>query len=337
MISSVYIFCAFQLSSDLVNVSTDDTIINKIPSNFPPPNVNVTITKGGFDLGEELFFEPRLSITQQVACSNCHRASAAFADLNTRVSTGVSDRKGKRNTLPLFNLLWQTSYMWDGRVNDMKLSPINALTNHDEMGTSLEEAVSNLKSLPEYAQLFKDTFGDTEPTEERILDALMQFTATMISANSKYDKVMRNEENTVFNENEQAGYLLFQQKCSSCHKEPLFTDGTFRNNGLELKSNDIGRDTLNHDGSETGRFRVPSLRNIEITAPYMHDGRFTTLKEVLQHYSTGIQNHKNLDETFIENGTRGITLTTMDQTKIIAFLKTLTDIEFINDKRFNKH
>ncbi len=148
---------------------------------------------------------------------------------------------------------------------------------------------------------------------------------------------MRHEAGATFTENEQAGYSLFKQKCEACHTEPLFTDLSYRNNGLEETSIDIGRDSITHQQTDWGKFRVPSLRNVEITGPYMHDGRFYSLREVLQHYNSGMKEHANLDRVFKQNGKVGIALSQTEQTQIIAFLKTLTDVNFINDRRFNNH
>jgi cytochrome c peroxidase len=159
----------------------------------------------------------------------------------------------------------------------------------------------------------------------------------LVSANSKYDRVMRKETNATFTQAEQTGYLLFKDKCSSCHTEPLFTDRSYRNNGLEIKAIDAGRDSLTHQKTDIGKFRVPSLRNVEITGPYMHDGRFYSLKEVLKHYAGGVKKHANLDMEFQKSDQLGIDLTEKEQIQIISFLKTLTDVELINDRRFNNH
>ncbi|HEY0177703.1 MAG TPA: cytochrome-c peroxidase, partial [Pedobacter sp.] len=160
-----------------------------------------------------------------------------------------------------------------------------------------------------------------------------QFTAMMISADSKYDRHINKMTGGDFTADEQAGYILFRQKCSSCHTEPLFTDGSYRNNGLDEISADAGRDSLTSNRSDLGKFRVPSLRNAEITSPYMHDGRFSSLKQVLQHYNSWIHQHVNLDPLLKS----GIPLNTIQQAQLTTFLKTLTDVSFINDRRFNNH
>lgn len=329
--------CAFQYSGSSPQKGYADTMKLVQPANFPPALYNLKITNNGFALGKTLFYDPNLSVNGSVSCASCHQASAAFANLNRAVSTGVNDCKGERNAPPLFNMAWQKNYMWDGRLSDMTKVPVNALTNPCEMGTTMVAVVHELQQSPNYPDLFKKAFGDKHITEDKILDALTQFTAMMVSANTKYDRVIRKENNTAFNEQEAAGYALFKKNCSSCHTEPLFTDQTYRNNGLDIRSADIGRDSLTHSPKDAGKFRVPSLRNIEITGPYMHDGRFYSLKEVLAHYASGVKPHVNLDKLLNQDGKPGITLTIAEQGQIIAFLKTLTDVDFINDRRFNNH
>lgn len=331
---------AFQYSSNQFDTGNIDTIEFKQPANFPKPVYDFKknpITRDGFLLGKALFYDPTLSADKSVACGNCHQASAAFANLGSAVSRGINNCKGTRNAPPLFNLAWQKQFMWDGRINIVHDVPVNAITNPCEMGNTLDNAVATLKTNPEYPLRFKDAFGSDKITGDLVLKALAQFMVMMVSANSKYDKYIRHEAGGTFSKNEQAGYALFKQKCGACHTEPLFTDLSYRNNGLEETSIDIGRDSLTHQPADRGKFRVPSLRNIEITGPYMHDGRFYVLKDVLQHYNSGMKNHANLDKVFKQNGKPGIAMSPEEQTQIIAFLKALTDVDFINDRRFNNH
>jgi len=328
---------AFQFGTDQAASAARDTIVFRRPANFPKPLYAVNITDDGFALGKALFYDPALSANGTVSCGNCHQASAAFANLNSALSSGINNCKGSRNAPPLFNLLWQKSYMWDGRLAEMGTVPVNALTNPCEMGTSLDTVLQKLNQLPVYSQLFYNAYGSKVISIEKVLDALTQFTSMLVSADTKYDHVMRKEQHAVFSEKEAAGYNLFKEKCSSCHTEPLFTDQSFRNNGLEIQYADIGRDSLTHRNSDRAKFRVPSLRNVEITGPYMHDGRFYSLKEVLAHYATGVQPHANLDKAFKSGSKLGIPMTAEEQGQIIAFLKTLTDVNLINDRRFNNH
>lgn len=331
---------AFQYSSELPSAAGIDTIQFKQPSNFRKPVYDFDknpVTKDGFLLGKALFYDPLLSVDKTVACGNCHQASAAFANLGSALSRGIKNCKGTRNAPPLFNLAWQKEFMWDGRINNHEAVPVNALTNPCEMGNTMSNVLYTLQNHAGYPAEFKKVFGSDKITQEMVLKAIAQFTVMMVSANSKYDKYIRHEAGGAFTENEQAGYALFRQKCEACHTEPLFTDLSYRNNGLEETSIDIGRDSMTHQRADRGKFRVPSLRNIEITSPYMHDGRFYSLKEVLQHYNSGMKNHANLDPVFRQDGKVGIALSPTEQTQIIAFLKTLTDVDFINDRRFNNH
>ncbi len=308
-----------------------------VPSNFPKPVYqfeNNTVTNDGFELGHKLFFEDALSINNSVNCGTCHQPFAAFANLDHSVSHGVDNCFGTRNTPPLFNLAWQQEFMWDGGVHHIEVSGLNALTNPCEMANSLDNIVRTLSKKSPYPELFKKAFGTTEINSQRIFRALTQFTGMMVSSTSKYDKYIRKESGGSFTADELSGYNLFKQKCASCHSEPLFTDRTYRSNGLDLVSKDIGRDSITQTGTDRGKFRVPSLRNIELTRPYMHDGRFYTLEEVLSHYNSGVKNHPNLDLELKKGSSLGIGLTKVEQGFIISFLKTLTDHEFIQDKRF---
>ncbi len=336
----VILLSAFHSSSYLFSFAASDSISFTRPKNFPNPLFDFKanpITPAGFALGKTLFYDPNLSSDGIVSCGSCHQSSAAFANLGTAVSSGVKACKGKRNAPPLFNLAWQKEFMWDGRIRTMQGVPVNALTDPCEMGNTISNVLTTLQKDGNYPGMFKQAFGHSTIVQEDVLKALAQFTVMMVSANSKYDKYIRREQGTVFSATEQAGYALFKQKCSACHTEPLFTDLSYRNNGLEEVSVDFGRDSLTHLKADLGKFRVPTLRNIEITGPYMHDGRFVSLKQVLQHYNEGMKNHANLDALFKQKGKAGLQLSTTEQLQIIAFLKTLTDVELINDRRFNNN
>lgn len=316
-----------------------DTIRFVVPENFPPPAYQFTnnpVTDAGFALGRYLFYDPLLSKDKSIACSNCHQYFAAFANLDHPVSHGVDLCFGTRNAPPLFNLAWQKEFMWDGGVKHIEVSPLTAITSTCEMASSLDTITDRLKKSPVYPEMFQKAFGTTEINSQRVLRALAQFTAMLISANSKYDKYIRKELGGNFTDEEEKGYELFKLHCSSCHTEPLFTDLSYRNNGLDEISEDPGRDTITNNESDRGKFRVPSLRNVELTSPYMHDGRFETLEEVLDHYNNGVKNNVNLDPLLKKNTKPGIPLTTEEQKQIIAFLKTLTDTTFVNDKRFQQ-
>lgn len=308
-----------------------------VPANFPQPVYNFEnnkLTKEGFELGHRLFYEDALSVDNSVNCGSCHQPFAAFANLDHSVSHGVDNCFGTRNAPPLFNLVWQQEFMWDGGVHNIEVSGLNALVNPCEMGNNLDHIVSTLNKMAPYPELFRKAFGTAEINSQRLFKALTQFTGMMVSANSRYDKFIRKETGGYLTSDELAGYLLFKEKCSSCHPEPLFTDRSYRSNGLDEFPKDAGRDSITQTSADRGKFRVPSLRNIELTRPYMHDGRFYTLEDVLEHYNSGVKPHANLDAVLKKSGVNGISLPKKDQSQIISFLKTLTDHEFIQDKRF---
>lgn len=309
----------------------------KKPGNFPEPEyklANNPVTEAGFILGRSLFYEPRLSRNNTISCGSCHIQSSAFTQHGHDVSHGIDDRLGTRNSPPIMNLAWNKAFMWGGGVFDLDLQPIVPITTHEEMDESLENVMSKLRLVNKYPAMFKAAFGTEEITTARFMKALSQFMVMCISANSKYDKVMRKEEGMSFTADEQAGYALFKAKCASCHSEPLFTDGSFRNNGLGPSPiNDQGLYTATLQATDRYKFKVPSLRNVTYTAPYMHDGRFLTLNGVFDHYNGEVQATPNLDPLLQKaDGTRGIALSTDERSKLTAFLKTLDDVDFINRK-----
>lgn len=306
------------------------------PVNFPVPTYNFAanpVTKQGFELGRALFYEPRLSRNNTITCGSCHIQSSAFTQHGHDVSHGIDDRLGTRNSPPIMNLAWNKAFMWGGGVYDLDLQPIAPITAHEEMDENLGNVFAKLQAMPKYTAMFKAAFGSEEVTTAPFMKALSQFMVMCISSNSKYDKVMRKESSAVFTSEEMEGYNLFKDKCASCHSEPLFTDGSFRNNGLAPSAiNDLGLYTATLKDSDRYKFKVPSLRNLKYTAPYMHDGRLLSLNAAIEHYNSDVQKTPNLDALLSQNAKIGITLSTIDKTKIIAFLMTLSDEEFINNK-----
>lgn len=307
----------------------------KNPTNFPDPVYNFSsnkITKEGFELGRALFYEGRLSRNNTITCGSCHIQSSAFTQHGHDVSHGIDDRLGTRNSPPIMNLAWNKVFNWGGGVHDLDLQPIIPITTHEEMDENLENVYNKLRAMPKYTAMFKAAFGTEEINTSRFMKALSQFMLMCISSNSKYDKVMRKEAGFSFTADEQEGYLLVKEKCASCHSEPLFTDGSFRNNGLGISPiNDKGLFTATLVETDQYKFKVPSLRNLKYTAPFMHDGRFLSLAGVLEHYNLEVMATPNLDPLL--NGTkRGINLTEIQKVKITAFLNTLNDEEFINNK-----
>lgn len=306
------------------------------PSNFPEPEYDFTnnpVTKEGFELGRALFYEPRLSRDNTITCGSCHIQSSAFTQHGHDVSHGIDDRLGTRNSPPIMNLAWNKAFMWGGGVYDLDLQPIVPITAHEEMDESLENVMNKLRGLPKYTALFSSAFGTSEINTARFMKALSQFMLMCVSSNSKYDKVMRKEAGASFTPDELQGYTIFKDKCGSCHSEPLFTDGSFRNNGLGISPvNDLGFYIATLKETDKYKFKVPSLRNLQYTGPYMHDGRFLSLAGVLEHYNAEVQDTQNLDPLLKQDSRRGIALTENDKVKLTAFLATLNDTDFINNE-----
>lgn len=309
------------------------------PSNFPEAEYHFDtneITKAKFELGRKLFYEPRFSRDNTISCGNCHIQSAGFTHHGHDVSHGIDDRLGKRNSPPIMNLAWRKDFFWDGGVFDLDLQPIVPITNPVEMDETIDNVIKKLREQPDYPRLFQDAFGSAEINTERIMKALSQFMVMLVSSNSKYDKVIR-KEGASFTAEEQKGYELFQLHCGSCHKEPLFTDESFRNNGIGIGfNNDQGRYEITLDENDMYKFKVPSLRNLGYTSPYMHDGRFITLDAVLEQYAEHVKEMPTLDPLLQQNGNPGIALSAEERQDILSFLKTLNDEDFVKDKRFSE-
>lgn len=315
--------------------STPDTYAPVIPAGWPNPVYDFTgneVTYDKFTLGRHLFYEPMLSADSTVSCGSCHMQTFGFSNGPSHaVSHGVNDLVGKRNSPALFNLTWQTKIMWDGGVSNLENQPIGPIQNPIEMNLSLGNALTRIAVSPKYKALFEKAYGDTVVTSQRFLKAFAQFMGLMVSYNSKYDKVKNG--NDVFTTAENNGYTVFKNKCASCHSEPLFSDYTFRNNGLPVNSyQDSGRYRITLDPNDIYKFKVPSLRNLAFSAPYMHDGRFNTLAQVLNHYSMGIAPMQNLDPLL----STGIPLNNQEKSDLLNFLATLNDYTFINDTRFKE-
>lgn len=304
-----------------------------IPKGFPKPVYNFknnTPTPAGFVLGRKLFYDPILSEDSSISCGFCHQRIAAFAHIDHALSHGINGQFGKRNVPPLENLAWNTSFMWDGRINNIEVQPLSPISNPLEMDETIGSIIKKLQRSKIYVAMFKAAFNDSVVTSQNILKALAQFTGLMISDNSRYDKYMRGED--TLSAIELKGLQLFRNNCAQCHKEPLFTDNSFRNTGLPMDTNlrDSGVAAINGQMKDFMKFKVPSLRNVEMTYPYMHDGRFRTLKQVLDHYTQKFTKASGADPILV----KGIQLSETDKADIIAFLKTLTDETFLHDRRF---
>ena len=306
----------------------------KRPSNFPDPVYkfeNNQVTKAGFELGRKLFFDPILSADNTISCGSCHIPTSAFTQHGHSVSHGINDLLGTRNSPPIMNLAWSKAFMWDGGIVDLDLQPIAPLTSHVEMGETMTNVLTKLKNNANYTSQFKAAFGSEEITNIKMLKALSQYMLMCVSAESKYDSVMRKQQ--VFTKEENEGYVIFQNKCNSCHQAPLFTDNRFRNNGLQPSQlNDPGRMLITLLNTDKYQFKVPSLRNLAYTAPYMHDGRFLNLDAVLAHYSQGVVATENLDPLLTNGNKLGIELTENEKSKLLVFLNTLNDKKFITNQ-----
>lgn len=305
-----------------------------VPKGFPQPIYrfqNNPRTKQGFELGRKLFYEGKLSKDGNFPCSSCHQQFAAFATYEHRLSHGFNNQFSFRNAPGLFNLAWQRELHWDGGISHIELQPLAPLLDPHEMAEDLNQVIVKLEKDKSYPVLFNQVFGSRVINSQRILKALAQFTASLVSADAKYDRVKRGE--LQFNDYEQKGYFLFRQKCARCHQEPLFTDFSYRNTGMELDSTlmDYGRMRITGRKEDSLRFRVPSLRNVFLTFPYGHDGRFTTISEVLEHYNSGIIQSATLDSSLI----KGILISENDRFYLISFLATLTDSSFINNPMYS--
>ena len=304
-----------------------------IPAGFPELNPSVNAnkpTKFGLELGKKLFSDKRFSADNTVSCSSCHIRENAFAD-NHAQAIGIAGRVGLRNTPPIQNLAFMRFYNWDGSKLLLENQPLVPIITHEEMDSSILEVIGKIRDDSDYKDLFVQAFGDTNITPERIYNSIAQFEYTLISANSKYDKVKRNEGET-FSESEAFGYQTFQQKCTSCHSTELFTDQSFRNIGFPINpnSNEAGRGRVTGIASDFMSFRVPSLRNVEFTAPYGSFGQFPALRDVLDYMDSGVLDAENLDPIFQNSGNR-IPLSEQEKVNLIAFMKTLSDKTFSGD------
>jgi cytochrome c peroxidase len=285
-----------------------------------------------------LFYDPILSRNNTISCGFCHQQQSAFTHHGHDLSHGIDDQLGKRNSLPVQNLIWYKNFFWDGGVHQLDLVPLNPIANPVEMDEDAQVLIGKLKEKQKYRDQFQAAFGSDEVTTEKFLQALSQFMATMVSANSPYDQHVRGEGITLTTE-QLEGQALFKSHCATCHATDLFTDQSFRNNGFsteEILLKDKGREEITLNPGDRGKFKVPSLRNVEYTTPYMHNGKLKTLQEVLDFYSSRVQLSPTLDPLLNQNGTLGIPLSSDEKKKIIAFLKTLTDEQFLSDRRFSE-
>lgn len=302
------------------------------PNYFPKPYYNFEnngLISSKIELGRTLFYDPILSKDSSISCASCHSPFNAFAHTDHNLSHGINDLIGNRNAPALFNLAWQNSFMWNGAINHLDMQALAPISHPKEMDEKIENIVIKLASSKCYQSMFFKAFQDSFITGERILKSLSQFQLTLISANSKYDELKKGK--TTFTEQENKGYLLFLKNCNSCHTEPLFSNYGFANNGLPIDStlNDYGKGMITKQSNDSLLFKIPSLRNLSYTYPYMHDGRFKKLIQVLNHYTSNIKQSKTLAHELKSP----IVLSTNDKVDLIAFLLTLNDKSFVFDPK----
>lgn len=301
------------------------------PSNFPDPLYkfnNNTVTKEGFELGKKLFYDGILSRDGSISCASCHQQSAAFAHFDHALSHGIDDLTGNRNSPSIQNVAWSKYFFWDGGVFDLDLFPFAPIQNPVEMDEQMPNVIRKLREHAEYPALFKKAFGTDSITSAELMFALSQFMTMLVSDNSRYDQYTRGNTSALTS-TEIEGMNIFMSKCNTCHTAPLFTDEDFHNNGI-AKFIDKGRNHITLEDSDLYKFKTPTLRNIEKTMPYMHDGRYNTLEEVLAHYASNISSAGTVDQRL--HG--GLNLSAAEQTKVIAFLKSLTDDQFLRNPLF---
>lgn len=303
------------------------------PAGWPAPQdifTNNPITKEGFELGRKLFYDGRLSKDGNFPCGSCHQQFAAFATFDHTLSHGFNNQFTTRNAPGLANMAWYKEFHWDGGINHLEVQPLAPITAPNEMAETIENVIKKLKADEEYRKMFKAAFNSDEINSQMMLRSLSQFMGMMVSSNSKYDKVKRGEAS--FTSAEQRGYTIFQTKCASCHQEPLFTDQTYRNTGMALDPDlkDIGRMRITKLAQDSLKFKVPSLRNVMLTAPYGHDGRFFSVGQVIDHYRNSVINGPTTDP-LVRNRIR---IDDFERNDLIIFMRTLTDSSFIADKRF---
>lgn len=311
-----------------------DTPLFTTPKFWPQPVYNFKsnpLTPAKVLLGRVLFYDPILSKDNTISCSSCHSSYVAFTHIDHALSHGIHNKIGTRNAPALMNLAWQPLFMWDGAINHLDVQALAPINHPDEMGEQITHVVQKLQQTTLYPSLFYNAFGDSTITGEHMLKAMSQFMLTLVSSNAKYDSVMRKE--STFNKQEENGYRLFQQHCSSCHSEPLFTNYQFKNNGLAVDSllHDIGRMKVTKNSDDSLCFKVPTLRNIEFSYPYMHDGRFKKLSEVINHYGQGICRTPTLAAELAQP----IVLSSNEKVDLITFLLTLSDKHYLFNPAYN--
>lgn len=329
-VKSVHADVYQNLKSEISNLKLPN-ISERLPKvSLPEDN---PLTEAGVALGRRLFHDARLSKGNVQSCATCHDTAKAFTDGQV-VSVGASGQKGRRNAMPLVNLAWMKEFFWDGRAKSLREQVLMPIQDVHEMNEKLEHVVAKLESDCHYPQQFKAAFGSAGITAERLALALEQFLLTLISQESKFDRAARNLDNLTAQE--RRGLHLFVTEhdparglrgadCFHCHGGNLFSNHQFMNNGLAERAGDLGRMEVTGRETDRAKFKVPTLRNVALTGPYMHDGRFGTLEEVVEHYNGPLPRTRSLDPNLAKHPEAGLGLSAEDKAALIAFLKTLTD------------
>lgn len=315
---------------------------NNIQDTIPQPSDN-RATIEGVALGKMLFFDPILSKNGNISCATCHQPEKWFSDGFAQSTAGTSHQKLPRNSPSLINTAFWGSWFWDGGAKNLESQVFGPLTSAHEMAADIKEVIKRLNTHPIYPKKFKQAFGIDTIHEAFMAKALAQFERTLISFNSPYDKFYRREKGfRKMNNQELAGFQLFNQHCQTCHKGELFTDNKFYNVGLDIPKFDttglgvfMGRKRITFNNDDLGKYRTPSLRNVAVTSPYMHDGRFKTLKEVMDFYRKDIKPSPNLAvEMFGDDGKIGMDFSEEDSRLMIQFLNFITDSTVIKNPHF---
>lgn len=299
------------------------------------------ITDAGAALGRVLFYERELSASRTISCGSCHQQENGFADALVR-SHGHSGILSRRNSMHLVNQVYSRRQFWDLRAATLEEQVLLPVQDAVEMGLTLEESTERLRAMPYYPSLFAEAFGNDSITIDRMALALAQFVRSIVSYNTRYDAGEANGF-VDYTPLESDGRLLFYNgttRCNQCHMAANFNNQDARNTGLDLQYMDNGRGEVTGNTEDQGRFKIPSLRNVALTAPYMHDGRFSNLDEVVEHYNSGIQQHPNLDDRLTVDGIIGgeplrLGLNAHEKQALVAFLQTLTDEPLIADPRYS--
>ncbi len=323
---------------DVIKITTEDTSLISVSSEMPPivAYADNPLSRAGIELGRFLFYDPLLSEDNTISCGSCHNQKMAFTDNQKAFSEGTQKLLGDRNSMPTFNLMWFDSLFWDSRAARLKQLVLMPIENPLEMNTTPEKVVEKLKLLPDYEAKFLKAFGTNEITVERMAKAMEQFLMTIVSDNSAFDKSRRGE--LKLGSLEERGFDIASQKgCFNCHSTSLFTDNQSHNTGLDMNFKDYGLGKFTQLSHHDGKFKTPSLRNVELTAPYMHDGRFKTLEEVIKFYDEDVRdnlNSRNISLNFMEQALRN-RLSPDDTKALIAFLKSLTDYDMVTNPKFS--